>query len=517
MDMYTHTLEHPIEKSIPKEIRVKEVLNQKNARILIQREINNRSLYEFLKYFWPYVSNDTFSDNFHIKYICDEVQELAERISQNKPKKYDLIINVPPGTSKSTICSIMLPVWCWTKWFWMRFITGSFSEPLALENATYSRDLIRTEVFQEMYPELEIKFDEDNKSNYRLLKKVWNSELQRVYTIKGGNRLSTSVGGRGTGFHAHLILIDDPINPKKAVSDKELQNAIHWMDHTLSMRKTQKEITPTVLIMQRLHENDPTGNWLSKKEKKIKHICLPGEIRNKEYKNLVKPIEMILHYKNGLLDEKRLSEKALKDSLIDLGQYGYAGQVGQNPVPPKGGMFKVSNLITIDSLPNPVNFDRCIRYWDKAGSDEAGAFTVGVKLMRLKNGKYIVMDVQRGQWSSEIREKRIRQVAEADGVKVEIMHEQEPGSGGKDSAKATTLNLAGFHVIADRPSGDKVYRADPFSVQVNDGNVMLLRGEWNQVYIEELRYFPFSKFKDQVDASSGAFNELALGRRVKVY
>jgi predicted phage terminase large subunit-like protein len=91
---------------------------------------------------------------------------------------------------------------------------------------------------------------------------------------------------------------------------------------------------------------------------------------------------------------------------------------------------------------------------------------------------------------------------------VTVWLEQEPGSGGKDSADASIRNLAGFAVYAERPTGDKAFRADPFSVQVNNGNVQMLRGDWNREYVEELRFFPNGKYKDQVDASSGAFIHL---------
>ena len=66
-------------------------------------------------------------------------------------------------------------------------------------------------------------------------------------------------------------------------------------------------------------------------------------------------------------------------------------------------------------------------------------------------------------------------------------------------------NLAGFRVRLDRPVGDKELRADPYAVQVNSGNVKMLRGPWNTTYLDELQYFPYSTYKDQVDSSSGAF------------
>jgi predicted phage terminase large subunit-like protein len=91
---------------------------------------------------------------------------------------------------------------------------------------------------------------------------------------------------------------------------------------------------------------------------------------------------------------------------------------------------------------------------------------------------------------------------------VEVWVEQEPGSGGKESAEGTIRNLAGFRVYAEHPTGDKVHRADPYSVQVNVGAFQILTAMWNRDFIEEHRFFPFSTYKDQVDASSGAFNKL---------
>ena len=93
--------------------------------------------------------------------------------------------------------------------------------------------------------------------------------------------------------------------------------------------------------------------------------------------------------------------------------------------------------------------------------------------------------------------------------------EQEPGSGGKESAEATVRNLAGYSVAVDHPTGDKVFRADPPSVQVNAGNVLMLYGEWNHEVVEELRFFPFGTYKDIVDALSAAINKLARKQQVR--
>ena len=500
------------EATYKKEELLKEILCNPN---IAQRELNNRSFYQFLLWAWPEISNHPFVDNWHIKYFCDTLQKAAERVGEHLPKENDILINVPPGSTKTIICSIVFPVWCWTRWFWMRFITASYSGALSLESAEYSRDLIKSQRFQELYPELFIKADKDTKTNYKIVKRVPSKVNPNYFQeINGGNRFSTSVGGTLVGYHGDILIWDDPINPQQSFSDLQLEIANRWIDQTLPTRKTNKEVSLTIGIMQRLNQNDPSGHILEKKKKNLKHICLPGEIH--DYMDFVKPRGLRRFYKNGLFDVNRLPLNVLEELKIDLGQYGYAGQIGQNPAPPAGGMFKVDMFhVTSEVFPKD-QIVRTVRYWDKAlAVTKTSPYTVGVKMSLLKSGKFYVHDVKRGKWGAEARERVIHTTAEMDGVNCYVVTEQEPGSGGKESADATIRSLAGFLVSADRPTGDKAKRADPFSVQVNYGNVILARAEWNRDYIEEFSLFPNSTFKDQVDGSSGAFNFLTRKKDVK--
>ena len=483
--------------------------------LVIRRELNRQSFYEFLQYFWPLVSPHKFEGNWHIEYLCGQLEELAKRVGAREPRLHDLIINVPPGSTKTITCSIMFPVWCWTQWFWMRFICASYSGALALESAEYCRELVRSSQFQELYPDIGVKEDKDTKSNFKIVKRTSINPGRLGGVIVGGSRYSTSVGGTLMGFHADILIVDDPINPTEAISVKERENANRWMEQTLPTRKTNKDITPTVLIMQRLHQDDPSGHMLAKLKQNVFHICLPGEILN--YREQVKPPELAQYYVDNLLDTKRITWKVLKDLEADLGQYGYAGQIGQDPTPPGGGMFKVDNFIKVLTLPNPMDVLHTVRYWDKAGTQGGdGSYTVGVRMSKLKGGIWLVEDVKRGRWGTHEREKIIKATAVADGERVQVWVEQEPGSGGKESAEGTIRNLAGFSVYAERPTGDKVFRADPYSVQVNNKAFQILNGEWNREFIEEHRFFPFSTYKDQVDAASGAFNKLVRKKEAKV-
>jgi len=476
------------------------------------RDLTKNSLYFFILHFWECYSDETFISNWHIEKICKELEYVARRVGNKLLKKHDLLFNVPPGTTKTAVVSIFFPVWCWINWHWMRFITSSHTDTLSLESAEYSRDIIRHEDFQKIFPDLRVKQDKDQKSNFRV-EKLLNGKWKR-----GGNRLSTSVGSKvATGFHAHIIIPDDLVDPKAAVSKVKLEEADKHMDQILSTRKVDKAITVTIMIAQRLSPNDPSGHWLAKGKKNIKHYSLPGEIAN--YKEYLKPAKFEKYYKDQLMDTRRMPWSVLDEMMEDLGQYGFAGQVGQNPIMAGGGMFDVDQISIVDRIPATVTIDKIVRYWDKAATDGGGAHTAGVKMAKLDNKCYLVMDVRRGQWATDKREDIIKATAEADGreEEVHIYIEQEPGSGGKDSAISTIDNLDGFAIEADRPTGNKVFRADPFSVKVNRGKLWLLRGDWNKAYIDELRLFPNGTFKDQTDASSGAYTKLRILKEVKVY
>jgi predicted phage terminase large subunit-like protein len=481
------------------------------------RRLLKGSLYLFIQYFWQDYTTGDFIPNWHIEKLCSELEEVAYRVAYGEPKKYDLVFNVPPGTTKTATVSIMFPVWCWINWYWLRFITASHSHDLSLESAEYSRDVIKSERFRELFPEIVVKQDKDTKSNFRVAKKIWVDKIRAPRTLYGGGRVSTSVKSRIMGFHGDMLIWDDLIDPRLSVSDVERKTANDFLDQTLSQRKTNRKVSVTIGIMQRLDQDDPTAHLLATR-KDIRLICLPGEIRTSEYRKQLQPKEWEKYYKDDLLDPVRLSWDILLNHVLpELGDWGYAGQIGQDPTPPGGGLFKVDHLQMINASEiHPLTVIHTVRYWDKAGTEGGGAFTAGVKISKLKTGKFVVWDVKRGQWSSEKRELIIRQTAEADGRNVEVGLEQEPGSGGKESAESTVRNLAGFSSFTEHPTGDKEVRARPFSVQVNFGNVLLIYGDWNDEYKKELRYFPRSKYKDQVDGSSGGFNKLTKPTQVRV-
>lgn len=453
------------------------------------QSVCRESFFNFLKQFWSVVCMEDPIWNWHIEYLCNELQVVAERVFRNEPKLYDLIINISPGSTKSIICSQAFPAWVWTRMRTARFIGASYAHSIAVRHALKNRDIVQSKKYQDAFDVGPMREDQNAKSLF-----------MNQY---GGERQAVGTGGSITGNHAHFLLVDDPLNPEEAASPAELENCKRFMMETLPTRVVNKEVCPLILIMQRLHQGDPTGHLLkqSGEETPVRHICLPAEETE-----AIRPRRLRNFYKDGLMDPMRAGRKVLKAMRKKLGEYGYAGQFLQNPVPPEGGQFKVERL-RFDTPPHESSFEIICRAWDKAATAGGGDYTVGVKIGKDKHGRFWILDVVRGQWDTFEVERQIKFTAELDGKNVIICVVQDPGAAGKKSSDDTVRMLAGWVVVVSKPTGDKQLRARPFSSQVNGNNVWVRKdAPWVPELIEEYRYFPFGVNDDQVDASADSFN-----------
>lgn len=270
------------------------------------------SYYEFFKEFWGTVSQDRLKLNWHIEKLCNELQLIAERVFLDKPKEYDLVWNCPPGTTKSLNASVLWNAWIWTRMPSARFGSGSYSERLALDLSRKARDCVTSDKYRRLFPEIELREDQNTKGFFM--------------NTKGGQRYATGVGGTITGMHFHFIVVDDPIDPLGVMSDLVIKESNVWINETLADRCVEKQVTPFVLIMQRLHQMDPTGYWIET-GKKFRHRCLPADSNYP-----IVPKEWSQYYANGLLDPIRLPQSVLDDKLTN-GEAYYAGQYGQCLVP----------------------------------------------------------------------------------------------------------------------------------------------------------------------------------------
>ncbi len=138
--------------------------------IAIKRAILKNDFYEFFKFFWSTLNHEKLIDNWHIKYLCDELQSVAERVFKREKKLYDLIINIPPSTSKTSIVNIFFPLWCWINDYSLQFISVSYSYQLSINISERCRDVMRSDLFKKYFFDVKIKEDSNTKQLFRVVK-----------------------------------------------------------------------------------------------------------------------------------------------------------------------------------------------------------------------------------------------------------------------------------------------------------------------------------------------------------
>jgi predicted phage terminase large subunit-like protein len=483
---------------------------QAAATELLRRRAGRASLIGFTEYISPHY----VAEPFHRL-----VGEYLDAVIAGTIKR--LMIWAPPQHGKSLLASVHLPA----KWIGARpndpVILTSYAASLAEGFSRQARDIVESADFRTLYGDLgpsdvvPVETRQDSRSVHE-----W-----RLRTPYRGGLLAVGVDGPVTGHGGLLGIIDDPFeNWRKAQSARIRKLTWDWYRMTFYPRMWEN--AAIVLMMTRWNEDDLAGQILKEGMDEWTVLRLPAiaesqKDRDANNRHLHLPIGEADHLgrKAGEpLAPKRFSLRALNNFKIVLGSMGFSAEYQGVPRPAEGSRIKRAWLPITRDKP-PAGAKRC-RYWDKAGTEGGGKYTAGVLVCK-HEGMFYVEDVVRGQWSAGKREKIIKATAQADREKygsVRTYIEQEPGSGGKESAEATIKNLAGFSIQADRPTGDKDVRLDPFAVQAEARFVKVVSGPWNSDFVEEMIAIPNGAFRDQADAVAGAFNMLtAPGGRSAVW
>lgn len=449
-----------------------------------KKELAKRHLSDFVKEFWSVIIPEDIVWSKHLDVLCDEMEAIIKRVSKTsqkgrEKKLEDVLINIPPGSTKSTICTVMAPAWAWVVDPTLRIMTVSYAQSLSTDHALKSRDIIRSAKFRAWFGEIEMKSDQDNKTHYK------NSAT--------GERYATSVGGTVTGFHAHLIIIDDPVNTTQAVSEAELATANNFINTGLSQRKVDKSITTTVMIMQRLSEMDPSGNWLKKKNKRIRHICLPAKLLDN-----VRPPELREIYTNGYLDPIRLGQDVLDEAKIDLGSYGYAGQMDQNPAPADGGIWQNWFIPVNDhELPRSYEMENYGTDWDTAYTEKPENASSAFVCSGIFNDKMYIDNIG---WFNEEFPKLIKEMRNLPDP-----HYVEAKASGKSACQ--TLKSMGIAAKEVQVNGDKIARARDATPKAEAGMVYVKRSLIDALLYDDVQgvlKFPNGQKQDLADTLSQA-------------
>lgn len=334
------------------------------------------------------------------------------------------------------------------------------------------------------------------------------SAADEWHTVAGGQVLARGVGSPPTGVGFGLIVIDDPIR-RREDADSQTYRDKAWDWYTDDLYTRLEPEGAIIMVLTRWHEDDVASRAMKSE---------PGRWTVLKLAALAEPDDPMGRSEGAALWPERWSREHLlrtRDVMAqNEGLRSWEALYQQNPQPREGDMFRPGAIEVVPARPVCT---RWVRRWDLASSDGSGDWTVGALMGMQDDGRLVVADIARGQWSTDRRDAVIRQTAALDGQDVRIVLPQDPGSAGVDVAKHLTRQLLGYRVKAVRETGDKITRADPYSSQVNAGNVRMVAGSWNAGYMAELRSFPGGAHDDQVDASSGGATELMSRRVAQVY
>jgi predicted phage terminase large subunit-like protein len=479
-----------------------------------ERDRCTRSFKAFVRAAWRHVEPRPLVWGWHLEAMIDAL----EAVTRGHLRR--LVINVPPGSSKTLLVQVLWPAWEWICDQHPRtascpdgyrpdikYIFATYAEKLALDKSLKCRKLVESVWYQTLFAE-------------RWSRDVVQWSASKFQNDQGGWRLATSVGGQGTGQHADRKVVDDPLKPQEVLGGSmkahkiALDNAWTWWTQTMSTRNTGPE-TAEIVIMQRLHHLDLAGRLLAAGGYEV--LCIPQQYEpNHPFQ---KPLVLeraadgtplrVWHdprtEAGELMCPERFNDAECQKRKNDLGDQGYAAQEQQRPTPASGGIYKRAHfkfwtvrpnagiwIMSVDCTFKDISSSDYVvlQVWCAVGSDFYLIDQVRDRLDVLATCQAIA--TLRAKWG-QVGSILIEDKANGPAV-MTIMGPKVPG------------------MIAVNPEGGKESRANATASFHRAGNVHLpdpARHPWVHDYIEEHTSFPFGPHDDQVDGQSQALTHLA--------
>ena len=475
---------------------------------MIKREKERRaasaSLYEFVRQSWHVVEPGVpFIASWHIEEICEHL----EAITSGQLRK--LLINIPPRHSKSTIVSVMWPMWEWLTDPAHKYLCASYSGNLSIRDNLKGRRLVQSPWYQERWGHL-FKLSGDQNAK------------QRFENDKTGYRLATSVGGTATGEGGSRLILDDPHSAQEAQSDVIRDSALEWFDVVWSTRLNDPKRDAMVTIMQRLHEKDISGHILEDIGG-WEHLMIPAEWDGVRRKTSLGPYDP-RKVKGELICPERFGPKEVTELKQLLGTYGTAGQLQQDPTPTTGGILKTS-AIQLWPADKPLPpFEYVIQSYDCAFTERTSgdptACTVWAVFTHQGQRQVLLIDA----WDEHLSYPDLRARAIKDwgteygatSVKDGIRRARKPDrvlveAKASGQSLLQDLRLAKVPAVAYNPgNADKISRAHQVAPMLELGLVWVPesgknRGHavsWAQPFIKQLAKFPVAAHDDYVDCTT---------------
>lgn len=500
-------------------------------------------LIDFVELMWPVLDpGQPFVRTWVQEALCAHL----EAVSDGRLTK--LLVNVPPGFTKSRLVNVMWPAWEWGPHNRpdLRFMSWSYSDKLAEDQNLDCRKVIASEAYQRFWgSRFAIDKASDAKSYYK--------------NDRGGWRRSSSVQGQGTGFRADRLIFDDPHPVKDADSEAALKMATRWFAQTLPTRVRNAggdvrvrvpywvravhglgleqdpnddrpvAASATIGIMQRIHLHDISGVIL--KNPVLGYEVLLIEMR---YRGADHPARLSANWRGssiGYQDPRAIGDLAdpirypevevarlEAQMVLTGGSDAVAAQFDQWPLEASGSWFKLEWLPIIEPHEVPADVGPGKRGFDFGGGGASAKAdpSASARLSRGASSKgfYLWHTATKRGTPGDV-EKFIRDQHAADPLHVDWSIPEDPGTGKLYADYVKRECTAGRYVTSSPEAKDKITRAKPVSGQAQAMNFFIVRHSGCEIAQRELVDFPYGEHDDIVDAISRAFAAIVARRAPK--
>lgn len=412
--------------------------------------------------------------NWHHDLICHALEEVYRgRIRR-------LILNVPPGSTKSTIASVMFCPWVWTKDPSRRFINVSHGGNLVTRDSTAARAVLDSQRYQRAWGD-KVTFAKDQ------------NEKTRFMNTHRGYRLAFGMTSGGTGEHCDIQMFDDPHDAEKAMYSKAILEAgINAYKHKWSSRLNDPMKSSIVVIMQRLNVNDLSGYFL--KRGGWHHICIPFEYEP------TRSFPGDPRTTRGQFYWPDLYGQSYRDEMKSDSTYKWEGQYQQNPKPLEGGMIRLEWFNRYDFMPME-GWNEVIQFWDTAQKGDELVHSPWVCLTVVRIGEsYYIKDVYR-KWHNYPEGKKAvgEQIKKHKPYAIVI----EDKSSGQSLLQELPREHTSIAFLPFEPEGDKLMRLGVEAPAIEAGKVWIPnKAPWLRVFEDEITSVPNADYMDQADGLS---------------
>jgi predicted phage terminase large subunit-like protein len=467
--------------------------------------VRRGGLWAFVQLAWPEVEPDELVPSWHMEEICKHL----ERVSDGSCRR--LIITIPPGCTKSTIVSVLWPVWDWIAHPKRKWMHATFDQTLMFRDSGRARKLVRSAWFQARWGRVSVADGKDDQTTQT----VWS-------TNKGGRRFSCTVAGKATGWHAEIQVVDDPTKPADIKLDPEtaaaaLERTWQWWRGTMASRRSNPKKFARVIIMQRLHELDLVGRILEESPGEYVHLNLPMEFEPEHacktpWGGDRRTVE------GELLVPSRFDAAAVAEAKRDLGSQHAAAQLQQRPTPGEGNIFKRDwfterweTLVIKKTWTIVISADCTFK--DSKSSDY-----VALHVWAYDGAKYYLIDRICDQLGLPATIRCLLTLIERwPRARSKLIEDKANGP-----AVEQVLRGKVSGILMVEPEGGKVARANAVSplaeardvvfpathavLRLENGTVLTY--EWIDEMVETVCAFPFARHDDDVDAMTQALIHL---------